>query len=210
MENPKDKIVAIAGVVIIIIAIIAVIANANKDDEENEIETVLEEEIERPEVIIYNESIDDEVWVPTAGLPVAGGGTDHKDHPFQVDERATHINITLDGDEGVSGQNDLDMELFGAREGRTKSSAGGGPDEHIELFHKDVVRMGYGEYTVRIKNFAGEGRITYNLLIEIYSNLTNATENSTEEISTEDSGQYVTEINLQISPVTRDAVFYRY
>lgn len=206
MQNTKDKIMSVGLVFVLVLASIAIIVNAGSEDENNETQDILVEDIERPEVIIYNESIDDEVYVPTAGLPVVGGA-DHKDHPFDVDERATHINVTLDGDEGVSGSNDLDMELFGAIQDRTKSSAGGGPDEHIELFHKDVKRMGYGEYIVRIKNFAGEGRITYNLLIEIFSNLT---ENETGEEGNEDDNQTVTKINLKILFSTRGAIFYRY
>ena len=207
MENNKDKLISIGLVFVIIIASIIIVANMDSDEVVGETQIFTEEEIERPEVIIYNESIDAVVAAPSGGFGVFQG-VDYNDHPFDVDERATHVNVTLDGDEGESGLNDLDMELFGARDGRTKSSAGGGPDEHIELFQKDVVRMGYGEYVCRVKNFAGQGPIQYNLLIEIFSNITS--ENETDEENTEQGNQKVTRINLKIELSTRGAIFYRY
>lgn len=210
MENRKDKVVAIAGVFVIVIAIIAIIANANPSEEKGEKKVVVKEEVERPEICIYNKSYDDEVYAPTAGQPILGG-IDHKDYPFDVGKNATHINITLDGDEGVTGQNDLDMELFGAREGRKRTSAGSGPDEHIELFQKDIFGMGYGEYKVRVKHFAGEGPIRYNLLIEIFSNITSENEtNSTQEKVSNESSQKFFKINLCIFLLTRDAIFCQY
>jgi hypothetical protein len=87
---------------------------------------------------------------------------------FPVEEGAMYAFIVLDGDEGFHGMNDLDMSVYGANGVEVGSSAGGGPDERVELDDFEFFRGDTGTYRVEIQNFAGDPAISYHLTIDVY------------------------------------------
>jgi len=87
---------------------------------------------------------------------------------FPVEEGAVWGTVTLDGDEGIHGFNDLDMWVRGANGETVGSSAGGGPDEEVPLEKFHFFRGDVGTWEVEIQNFAGDPAIAYHLTIDIY------------------------------------------
>ncbi len=87
---------------------------------------------------------------------------------FPVEEGAISGMVSLDGDEGFHGMNDLDMTVTGANGKVVGSSAGGGPDEEVTLGEFEFYRGGTGTYQVEIQNFVGDPAISYHLTIDVY------------------------------------------
>jgi hypothetical protein len=75
-------------------------------------------------------------------------------HRFPVDENAAKITISLSGDDGVLGRNDIDMILTSPN-GQSWSSSQSGVDEEIELDAEEISEAGTGEFTINIQFISG-------------------------------------------------------
>lgn len=104
----------------------------------------------------YHEEISDSVSV---------GGT--ATFTFPVLEGATEAVVILDGEDGIIGMNDLDMEVFSPDRSNSKSSADSGADEAVKLNFREISRWGYGEYSIDVVWFVGSPSISFTLTIDV-------------------------------------------
>ncbi len=94
---------------------------------------------------------------------VSVGGTEA--YTFPVEQGASSALITLDGDEGLFGRNDIDLTVTGAS-GEVWESTSPGADEQYELDSGDLRRGGVGDYTVEVAYFFG-GPNSFTLEIDV-------------------------------------------
>ena len=99
----------------------------------------------------------------TSGSVSVGGSTSI---PFPVLVGATDAEITLDGDEGLLGRNDIDLTIYSPN-GQTWESAGSGADEAVKLDARDFERGGYGDYEAVIVYFIGTPSISFTLTVDV-------------------------------------------
>lgn len=92
------------------------------------------------------------------------GGT--QTYSFPVVEGASEAIISLDGDEGFLGRNDIDLTVTGPS-GEVWQSADPGADEALNLDFRDLERGGYGDYNVIVEYFIGGPSISYSLTIDV-------------------------------------------
>jgi hypothetical protein len=85
---------------------------------------------------------------------------------FPVTRGANLVTVDLDGDNGLLGVNDLDMDVIGPN-GDNKPSANSGADETVQLKAREIRNWGYGDYTVEIVWFVGNPSISFVLIIDV-------------------------------------------
>ncbi|MDP6155218.1 MAG: ferric reductase-like transmembrane domain-containing protein [Candidatus Thermoplasmatota archaeon] len=87
-------------------------------------------------------------------------------YSFPVDFGAERVYLSLDGDQGILGLNNIDLTLDGAESGQW-SSKGSGADEEISLGENDIEDGGFGEYSVTVEHVRGRREISFTLSIEV-------------------------------------------
>lgn len=92
------------------------------------------------------------------------GNSNH--HQFKVGQWASAMTLRLDGDDGISGMNNLDLYLKGPS-GKQWSATGGGPDETLVAGGPDMAEEGEGMYEAEVKYVSGVRRNQYSLAIEV-------------------------------------------
>ena len=96
------------------------------------------------------------------------GQTNQHDSPIEVN--SDYAVFTLDGDEGITGTNDIDLRIMSPNN-EEWSSTSSGADEQIILSSDDIKKGGIGQYTASVDGLTGEGQISYNLNVTvIYGN----------------------------------------
>jgi hypothetical protein len=99
----------------------------------------------------------------TSGSVSIGGSTSIS---FPILAGATDAEITLDGDEGILGRNDIDLTV-NSPNGQAWESAGSGADEAVKLDSRDFDRGGYGDYEAVVVYFIGTPSISFTLTVDV-------------------------------------------
>lgn len=87
-------------------------------------------------------------------------------YPFPVEENASKAVITLDGDEGILGRNDLDLTVTSPN-GKEWSSTSPGADEEVNLDADDIIEGGFGEYNAFVEYLLGRPIISFTLTVDV-------------------------------------------
>lgn len=85
---------------------------------------------------------------------------------FPILAGANEAVITLDGDEGIHGRNDIDL-IVNSPEGQSWESTGGTADEAVSLDLRDFQRGGYGEWEAVVQYFVGSLSVSFTLTIDV-------------------------------------------
>ncbi len=83
-----------------------------------------------------------------------------------VEQSASNIAIVLSGDSSILGINNLDLFLTSPN-GHVWESKNDGLEEEIILNHNDILKGGFGKYSIEIHYIRGLGPISYSLTIEV-------------------------------------------
>lgn len=87
-------------------------------------------------------------------------------YSFPVEENASLAVISLDGDEGMLGLNDLDLTVTSPN-GEEWSSTSSGADEEVTLDADDLIEGGSGEYNAVVEYLLGRPSVSYTLTIDV-------------------------------------------
>jgi hypothetical protein len=87
-------------------------------------------------------------------------------HGFPVEDSAYLVTISLAGDDGLLGRNNIDLSLTSPN-GQTWRSNNNGADEEIILDLNDLADGGTGEYSIGVQFISGIGSISYSITIDI-------------------------------------------
>jgi len=150
----------------------------------------------------------------------AGGGNESSSvtpfntngHAFEVPVNVNRLDIWLDGDEGVVG-NDIDMEVTGPS-GGTWISNGPEADEEVHINVDDLADEGPGEYRIEISWISGDPtlNVDYTLTVEFELGADNLTK-STRHLRHGRSMTYSWYLNLtpeQVDNLTLDAYCFAF
>lgn len=85
---------------------------------------------------------------------------------FPVEAGASSVLVSVSGNSGIGGLNDIDLRLS-SPSGREWSSSSGGVTEEIELELQSIQDGGYGDYRIEISYVSGLGAISYSLSIDV-------------------------------------------
>jgi hypothetical protein len=85
---------------------------------------------------------------------------------FPVNELANEVIITLTGDSGLLGVNNIDLSLS-SPEGQSWSSTGSGVEEEIVLGFDEIMEGGFGNYEIEVRYVNGVGQIAYSIYIDV-------------------------------------------
>jgi hypothetical protein len=96
-------------------------------------------------------------------------GTDQ--HSFPVEPGANNILVTLSGNSGVIGINNIDLHLTSPT-GNSWDSTSNGCNEEILLDVDDIETGGTGTYTIEVEFVSGLGQISYSITIDVSYTLT--------------------------------------
>jgi hypothetical protein len=87
-------------------------------------------------------------------------------HNFPVQESASSATISLTGDSGLLGRNNLDL-LLRSPDGETWRATSAGINEEIHLSQQDIINGGYGQYSIDVQFVNGLGPISYSISITV-------------------------------------------
>ncbi|UCF08948.1 MAG: hypothetical protein JSW28_04475 [Thermoplasmata archaeon] len=87
-------------------------------------------------------------------------------YTFPVEEGAFSAVVSLDGNEGILGRNDIDLSVTSPN-GEQWVSESPEADERVELDERDIQRGGYGEYQAEVIYFIGPPSVSFTLTIDV-------------------------------------------